>query len=248
MKRKLFSVLFASVLTVAVGLAQGPRGPSVPGTGGSAGAAPRTNVGLNTVAQTLIEGSVTSVQVALGTQYPSIVVNKTQIKVAPAWYLLENDFELAAGDVVSIVAAPSNNTSDTYLYAIRIAKGTSSITLRDALGVPLWTNQAEGRGGSPQGPSSCGACIDIASAKSATGVIGRVNAGVGIQQPTMVLKLADTTLLTIKLGSERLILASDFELNPGETLTVKYAESTCAGELVALQLTDANGKTLILRN
>ncbi len=250
MYHRLTSVLFSTALTVAIAFAQGPRGPGVPGAGSGPGpaAAPRTNSGLNMAAQTTIEGDISSVQVAYGTQYPSIVVNKSQIKVAPVWFLLENDFELAAGDKVSIVAAPSNNTSDTYLYAIRITNSASSIVLRNEGGVPLWAKQEEGRGGNPQGPSNCGACVDLASAQTATGVIDRVTSGAGIQQPTLVLKLADGTLLTVKLGSERLILASDFELNPGATLTVKYAKSTCNDELVALQLTDANGKTLTLRN
>ncbi len=243
MNRRLFSLLSASVLAAAAALAQGHNGPGMPGAG-----QPKATPGLDMTAQKTIDGAVSSVQLGYGVQYPSIVVNQLQIKVAPVWFLLENDFELAAGDTVSVVAAPSLNTSDTYWYAVRITKGASTITLRDSLGVPVWTSQAGGRAGMPQAPASCGACIDPASAQTATGVIDRVNAGIGIQQPTLVLKLADGSLLTLKLGSERLILASDFELNAGVTLTAKYAESTCTGELVALQLTDASGKTLILRD
>lgn len=244
MNRKLFSILSTSILVASTALAQGAHGPGVPGTGNTGA----TRTGLNMTAQTTIEGSISSVQVAFGTQYPSIVVNKIQIKVAPVWFLLESDFELVAGDAVSVVAAPSNDASDTYLYAIRITKSASSIALRDELGVPLWTGRGEGRGSNPQGPSIIGTCIDLASIQTATGVIDRVNAGAGIQQPTLVLRLANATLLTLKLGSERLILASDFELNPGATLTVKYALATCTDELVAMQLTNANGETLTLRN
>ncbi|MBL0158149.1 MAG: hypothetical protein IPP47_13755 [Bryobacterales bacterium] len=254
MNRKIYSVLFATALAAVTVLAQGPQGPGTPGAGPSngpgagAGNAQHTNAGLNMAAQSTVEGAITSVQMAYGTQYPSIVVGKAQIKVAPVWYLLENDFELAAGEVVSVVAAPSNTAGDAYLYAIRITKGGASITLRDELGIPAWTSQMQGRSGREQGPASCGTCIDLASTQTASGVIDRVTVGVGIQQPTLVLKLADATLLTVKLGSERLILASDFELNAGEKLTVKYARSTCTEELVALELTDANGKTLTLRN
>jgi hypothetical protein len=257
MYRKFFSVLFVSALVAATALAQGPNGPGSgpangPGNGPGTGSAtaPRTNVGLNMAAQSTIDGELSSVQVATGAQYPSIVVNKTQIKVAPAWYLLENDFELAAGEIVSVVVAPSNNASDAYVYAIQITKAASkaSITLRDELGVPAWVSQMQGRGGNQQGPASCGTCIDLASAQTASGVIDKVNAAVGIQQPTLVLKLKDGSLLTVKLGSERLLLASDFELNAGDALTVKYAQSTCKDEFVALELTNASGKTLTLRN
>lgn len=245
MNRRFFSLLSSSVLAATAVFAQGHNGPSAPGAGN--GGVQPGHSGLNMTAQKTIEGPIVSVQLGYGVQYPSIVVNKTQIKLAPLWFLLENDFELSAGDVVSILAAPSNNTSDAYLYAIRITKGAGSITLRDTLGVPVWS-QAGGPGAQPQSPSSCGACIDPASALTATGVIDRVNAGLGIQQPTLVLRLADASLLTVKLGSERLILASDFELNAGATITVKYARSMCTDELVALQLTDATGKTLVLRD
>lgn len=249
MNRRLFSLLSASIVTATAALAQGHSGPGMPGGPGAGqpNGTPATPA-LNMTAQKTIEGAVSSVQLGYGVQYPTIVVNQSQIKVAPVWFLLESDFEVAAGDKVSVVAAPSANAGDTYWYAIRITKGAFTITLRDSLGVPVWTSPAGGRGGMPQGPASCGACIDPASAQTATGVIDRVNAGIGIQQPTLVLKLAGGTLLTVKLGSERLILASDFELNAGATLTVKYAESTCTGELVALQLTDPSGKTLILRD
>lgn len=245
MKFRFFSLLSTSVLAAATVLAQGRNGPAAPG-GGNGGTQPG-HIGLNMSVQKTIEGPIVSVQLGYGVQYPSIVVNKTQIKLAPLWFLLENDFELASGDVVSVLAAPSNNTSDTYLYAIRITKGAASITLRDALGVPVWS-QPGGPGAQPHSPANCGACIDLTSAQTATGVVDRINAGLGIQQPTLVLRLADASLLTVKLGSERLILASDFELNAGATITVKYALSACTDEMVALQLTDANGKTLVLRD
>jgi hypothetical protein len=75
-----------------------------------------------------------------------------------------------------------------------------------------------------------------------------VNAALGVQFPVLVLKADDGNLLTIKIGPERAILASDFELNPGDKLTVKYGLATCGDELVTLELTDAKGNTLTLRN
>jgi hypothetical protein len=237
-------MIFASALLAATALAQGPHGQGGPNN------ASRTNSGINMALQSKVDGAITSVQLAYGAQYPSIVVNKTQIKIAPVWFLLDNDFELTVGDVVSVLVAPSNNTSDSYLFAIRITKTASGadIVLRSELGIPLWTGPADGRGGNPQGPRTGDNCIDMTSIKTAKGTIDRVNSGVGIQMPTLTLKLDNGSLLTVKIGSERLLLASDFELNPGDVLTVKYAQCTCADELVALQLTDAKGNTLTLRN
>ncbi|MGC4051152.1 MAG: hypothetical protein QM757_17460 [Paludibaculum sp.] len=246
MKRRLFSLLSSSVLAAAAALAQGHNGTGGPGNG-NGGTTPAGS-GLNMAAQKTVNGPITSIQIGYGVQYPSIVVNQIQIKVAPVWFLLENDFELAAGDVVSVLAAPSYNSADTYLYAVRISKGAADLTLRDTLGMPVWIHPGSGQAGQPRAHALCGACIDPATAQSATGIIDRVNAGAGIQQPTLVLRLADASLLTVKLGSERLILSSDFELNAGATITVKYVRSTCTEVLIALQLTDASGKTLILRD
>jgi len=240
--RLFFSMIAIPLMTVA--FAQGPRGPQEPGMG--QGPVARQGAGLNMNLQTTVEGVISSVQIAYGAQYPSIVVDKTQIKVAPVWYLLDNGFELKAGDAVKVVAAPSLNAGDAYLYAVSITKTATgtSLVIRSEAGVPLWT----GNGANQAAPRQSSLCIDPASIHTATGTIDRVNAGLGIQFPELVLKLQDGTLLTLKLGPERLLLAADFELNPGATLTVSYATATCDDELVALQLTDAQGNTLILRD
>jgi hypothetical protein len=246
MKQKLFLILLSSALLAATAIAQGPQGP------GGAGAASRVKTGLDMTRQTTVAGTISSVQLAYGAQYPSIVVGKIQIKVAPVWFLLDNDFELATGETVTVRVAPANNTSDSYLYAIQITKTASGtgILLRSELGVTLWSSPTEGRGSNATALRTGGGagCVDLASIKTVSGAIDRVNSGVGIQLPTLVLKLADSTLLTVKIGPERLILANDFELNPGATLTVKYALSTCTDEFVALQLTDSTGTILTLRD
>lgn len=239
MNRTFFTSFLAMPLMMAV-FAQGPQGP---GPGQSTGN--RQNAGVNMSLQTTVEGIISSVQIAYGAQYPSIVVDKQQIKVAPVWYLLENGFELTAGETVRVVAAPSLNAGDAYIYAISITRtaGGAALTLRNEAGVPLWT----GSGANQAAPRQAVPCIDPASIQTATGIIDRVNAGLGIQFPVLVLKLQDNTLLSVKLGPERVLLAADFELNPGAALTVQYAAATCADEFVALQLTDAQGRVLVLR-
>ena len=230
-------------LTAALAFAQGPRGP-----GGGNQAAPQANSGLNMTTQQVVEGNITGVQIAYATQYPSIVVNKLQIKVAPIWYLLENDFELTAGEAVRITAVSSNTAGDAYLYAVDITKVSSGarITLRNELGIPLWMGAAR-RGGNPQAPRTGGTCVDTASIKTVSGTIDSVTSGIGIQHPTMVLKV-DSALLTIGLGPERVLLDSDLELKPGATVAVKYALATCTDTLVALQLADASGHSVVLRH
>jgi len=195
-----------------------------------------------------VEGSITAVQVAYGAQYPSIVVNQKQIKLAPVWYLLENDFELAAGESVRVTAAPSTTAGDPYLYAVDITKTASGakITLRSELGVPLWMGAAR-RGGNRQAPRTGSGCVDPAGIQTATGTVDRVTLGAGIQHPGLVLKTGGT-LITIELGPERMLLDSDLELNPGSTVTVSYAVASCSGENVALTISDSAGHTVVLRH
>lgn len=230
------------VLAAATAFAQGPAAP---------GGAPQTRPagsGLNMAAQQVIEGTIATVQIAYGVEYPSIVVNKVQIKVAPVWYLLENDFELKAGEAVRVTAAPSYTAGDAYLYAVEITKTASGsrIALRNSAGVPLWLGAAR-QGGNPQAPRSGGCDLDGASIATASGTIESVTAGLGIAHPTLVLKL-NGALLTFVLGPERFLLDSDIELKPGAALTVKYAACLSCDDLIALELTDAAGHTVVLRS
>jgi hypothetical protein len=220
---------------------------------------PPRNAGLDMTKVQTVDGTVTAVNVAVGAQYPSIQIGQETIKVAPVWFLLENDFEIKTGDKLSVVAAPSARTADPYLSAIKITNAVSaSVMLRDQNGLPLWTaaggrwqENGNGRGdgngrGPDEGNGACTAC-GVSSIATVSGVVDQVTAGLGIQFPTLVLKTADK-MLTLKIGPERLLEAADFEIKAGDTLTAKYAVVVCTGETVALELTNAAGVKVVLRN
>lgn len=195
----------------------------------------------------VITGEITAINLAYGMEYPTIEVNKTLIKVAPLWFFVQEDFELKTGDEVAVTAAPSCQTDGSYLYAIEIVLTASgdSITLRDAAGVPLWSGGGKGARSGARGGGQ-GACIDPASIQTVSGTVDQVTFGAGIQSPTLVLRTSDQ-LLTIKIGPERLLLESDFELKQGDTVTVRYAYAACTDQYVALSLTNAAGVTITLR-
>jgi hypothetical protein len=242
MKSSSFRYLALATLAVAVAFAQGPRGPQ-----GNPDA-PRSGAGLDMARQQTIEGAISSVQIAHGARYPSIVVSQNTIRIAPVWYLLENDFELAAGDVVKVLAAPALNDPALHAIAIEKVKDGTALVMRSEAGLPLWTRQPRpGNGAVQAGPRFGGGCLDPASIATVTGVVDSVDAGIGIQHPTVSLKV-DGKLMPFKIGPERILLEADFELKPGATLTVRYAVATCTGELIALALTDAAGNTLVLRS
>lgn len=205
----------------------------------------RASLPLNMTAVQTVTGAVTAVNLGYGAQYPSITVNQIQIKVAPVWYLLDQGFEVKTGDTVSVVAAPSTVHSDVYLFAIEITNAASNlrIVLRDAAGVPLWSGS-----GNVNGSKAAGGCVEASTIATVSGTIIQLNQGVGIQMPTLTLKTSDGSVLLLKLGPERVLLAADVELAVGDRITVKYARLSCTDELVVLSLTTASGQTLVLRN
>ncbi len=214
----------------------------------AAGAQPCASCALDLTKTQVVEGTITSVDIGYGVQYPSIVIGKTVIRLAPVWYLLENDFEIAPGDAVRVTAAPSTGAAGEFLHALEIVKTASGakIVLRDSSGLPLWLGAAR-RGGNPQAPRSGGGCVDPSSARTAQGTVEEVTLGVGIQHPRLLFRTAER-LLVIQLGPARLLLDSGFEIRAGMTLTVQYAASACNEEYVALKLTNAAGQTVVLRN
>jgi hypothetical protein len=251
MKHRLFAFALAMAAVAVTASAQGPQGQPGRNPGPPPADGVCTTLPLDLAKLQVVEGPITLLDLGQGVQYPSIVVNKLQIKVAPVWFLLDNDFELATGDQVRINAAPSTTPGDAYLYALDITRTATGakLTLRDATGQPLWraANRRRSGEGNPDAPRNGESCFDPASVKIASGVAETVTAGLGIRQPVLVLKSGDT-LLTIRIGPERVLLDADFEVKAGMNLTVKYGLATCSDEFVALELTDVVGRRIILRD
>jgi hypothetical protein len=235
------TITIIAALSTLAGLAgaQGPHGSRVGGIMAASN--------LNPAKVQSITGTVSAVNIGHGMEYPSIVVNKMQIKIAPVWYLLDKGFELRTGDAVSVSAAPAAVAPDPYLYALEITNLTSTlrIVLRDSNGVPLWRGGPNGGGGN--GPVAAGSCLDPATTATVAGAVDKINMGAGIQMPTLTLRTSDSKLLVLKLGPERILLSADFEVKPGDSIHVTYAVETCNDELVALSITTASGVTLKLR-
>ena len=245
MNKTRLSTLAVVIIAATAAFAQGPRATQQHQNTSNHPAAVPDMTKTRTVT-----GTVSAVDIGYGMQYPSITVNQTVIKVAPVWFLVEQNFELKAGDQVSVVAAPSTVAGDSYLYAIEIANigGKTRIVLRDAAGVPLWTATTGARGGNAAGGGNCSDCLDLTTANTAAGTVEKISMGIGIQMPSLVVKTSAGALVSMKLGPERVLLGADFELKGGDTVSAKSAHETCTDENVALQLTNSAGVTITLRN
>ncbi len=110
MKRSLLLLAFGVSMAFAQG---GPGGP-----GGNTQSGPRLSGRPDIARLQTIEGTIASINLGVGLRSPSIGINGLVIRVAPLWYLLENDFELVVGEQVRIVAAVSTQAGDPYLHAV----------------------------------------------------------------------------------------------------------------------------------
>jgi hypothetical protein len=126
----------------------------------------------------------------------------------------------------------------------------ATIVLRDSTGVPEWTGGRNRRGGSQGAAASRPGvgCVDASAITVITGTIEQVTMGAGIEMPALIVKASGGTLITMKIGPERILLEADFELREGDQVTAKYAHVTCTDENIALELTNAAGQTVVLRD
>lgn len=217
-----------------LGLAQRPAGPGT---------------GLNLARIQTVTGTISAARPGYGVEYPTVTLQQVTIKTAPIWFFQNHDFEVKAGDPVRVLAAPANagpgnRRADPYLHAIEISNTATGATLRlrDSSGLPLWSGMRSARA---QGSRVMPRCAT--TPVTVSGTIESVTAGAGIQMPVLILQTADGQLLTIKIGPERILLAADLELRPGDPVTVVYA-ADCLGEAIALQITNSAGVTVMLRD
>jgi len=247
-----------------------PRHGCHPGAAGPsarqpAGSPNTTTAGLNLSATVTLNGTVAAVNVASASQYPTITLNGTVVKVAPVWFLLENDFEIETGHQLVVRAAPALLPTG-YYYALEVENLTTqkSIQLRDASGRPLWFPgpglEMGLRGQSPGSSSGAagafawqaraavtyGGCLETNNLVEITGQIVEIDATAGIRQPAIVLDVGGK-LVTVRIGPLRVLFATDLELAPGDVVSVIAAQETCTGNFVALELS-VGDQTVQLRN
>ncbi len=248
------SKLLTSFLTAALAtsLAQGPGRFQGNGTAAQKG----NHSGQPQLVMTQLQeisGPVTAVNIGTGMEYPTIEVDGKIVRVAPVWFLLENDFEIAQNDFLVLQAAPSSSTADPYLHAIWIRNQAANkeIQLRDENGVALWSG---GRGRSSQGESHrgngriIGGC-GLSDIATVSGSVTKVVLGTGIKQPNIELNTA-SGVLSIKIGPSRVMLEVEFQIDVGDQLTVKYGATNCTDEKVALEITNLTkgGIMIVLRD
>lgn len=248
--RTKFLTAFA-IAAMATAVAQGPGIGAGQGNQNGNGSASGNGTGngngtgtcqgqLDMTQLTEVSGVVTNINIGAGIQNPSIEVGGQLIRLAPEWFLLENDFEVSIGQSVTVQAVPS--TGDPYLHAVWIRNESTGLelTLREGMGAGNWARrggsgkqqrQAPRSGGNGNAIGGCGV-VDV---QTVTGTVVEVTSGVGIRQPNVVIKDA-SGVHTIKIGPSRVLLEAEFSIVPGDVLTVTFGTSACTEEKIALTL------------
>lgn len=60
------------------------------------------------------------------------------VRLGPAAYLKEKQFEIAAGDALQVIGSRITMGGGDVVVAREVRKGATSLTLRDATGRPMW--------------------------------------------------------------------------------------------------------------
>lgn len=81
-----------------------------------------------------VPGAFEGTQLVVKTDTGTVVVH-----LAPGEFLKEIDSSFKKGDEVQVVGAKAPNASDPEILAREITVGTSTTTLRDDKGIPVWT-------------------------------------------------------------------------------------------------------------
>ena len=112
---------------------------------GRSGSAVNRNPDYDAARETVLTGTVKRTMAYLHDGPPAVhlivAVNGRDVAVhlAPPSFLQEQGFEFRAGDQVTIVGALQKD--EPHYHARNVTKGNRTLTLRDARGFPLWSQQ-----------------------------------------------------------------------------------------------------------
>jgi hypothetical protein len=61
-----------------------------------------------------------------------------RVRLGPAWFVLNQDFELEPGTFVEVVGSRATLSGTEVILAKAVLKGDRELKLRDDAGVPVW--------------------------------------------------------------------------------------------------------------
>lgn len=252
MKRVLITIAILTVFLASLAVAQQQR------------RGPATQPLLGT--QQTFAGTVVSFNATAGTMHPTLLVSDGSVQKAfalgPFWYLAESKFAAAAGDRVTVVSLSCTQctTGDVVISVANQTNGTT-VTLRDAAGLPLWQNASNapghgrgmGRGNGPMGGGygNCnGVMPDMTRKATFEGTVASFTGGPGVGQPQLTLATASGNRVFVP-APYRVVLDAGYTFATGAKLSVVAVPVINDGteEWVLVSLKDlASGLELTFRD
>lgn len=106
----------------------------------------------NTATEVTLKGSVEAVKQVTGPQtwggtHLSLKTDKETIDVhvGPSWFLAQHKMSFAKGDQIELTGSRVKFGSEDAVLAREIKKGSETLTLRNAQGMPAWAGGPRGR-------------------------------------------------------------------------------------------------------
>lgn len=212
--------------------------------------------------QSVITGTVVSFTASAGSGMPALVVNNgsdVTFILGPFWFLQNAQFSAVAGDRVELTVLACTSCPGGYaVVSVKNLTNGSSVTLRNAQGLPLWQQGGQGsRGGRRfgngpgkgpgMGRGTCnGAGPDMAQLATFTGTAASFTGGPGAGRPTLVLATTEGEKSFI-VSPYRVILDAGFTFSQGMSLTLTAAPNVNQEWVVVTLKDNATGAELVLR-
>ncbi|MEW6127263.1 MAG: hypothetical protein AB1757_09505 [Acidobacteriota bacterium] len=242
--RKLALINLSAILIFAMTMATGLRPAQAQAT---------VTPAVNPALVVSFEGIVASTDMGIGQEFPQFTLalpdgRQVTVITGPYYFLLDSGFDIRVGDRMQVEAYYSLWYQDAYI-AITLNNLTTGeiLNLRDANGSPLWTN----RGGPGYGGmGDCHGCSNgDATIFTFEGIVVSVNMGMGLEYPSFVMVLSDSSKITIMVGPYRYLVENNFTITVGDRMRVEAFRSLWPDNVyAAVELNDlTTGVTLTLR-
>ena len=225
--------------------------------------------------QSVLSGTVISFSAGAGQGMPTLVVRQAESDVTlvlgPFWFLQNAKFAATAGDAVEVTVMSCADCPNGFaVIAVKNITNGSAVTLRNADGIPLWSNGGPGAGygsghgargphsgrgygagngpGNGHGAGNCdGTGPDMTQLTTFTGIVKSFAGGAGAGRPTLVLETGGSER-TFIVSPFRVVLDSGMQFVAGNTLTITAAPNVNQEWVVVTLKDHATGAELVLRD
>jgi hypothetical protein len=183
------------------------------------------------------------------------------VNVAPAWFMENQEFPLAVGDVVTVTGALTQRQEEcqldeeniTVILAAEIVNGELVLVLRDELGYPVWRGTRGADNGRNPG-TYVGYDYDPAAETVVQGIVAEIAVGCTEENTypgyQLILTLGDGSELMVVLGPYWYLVNQEMDLTAGTDVVITgvYVTLDDGSEIFIARLVEYDDTTIVLRD